>query len=206
MHAGGSDPLPLRCFRLRDQRFIVRGHLRWPVHRPSYARCVLRWHRHSYHVGQPFGCEDVFVRGRTPTELCISVTWSTTSKYARAFTRGSDLPRNAGNTMQLARCYGSILTQEKERGNESWPCIPWLQPRGFVAQICNGHIHPFARQCASAPHPAQPPTSRQLSYPRCRYHSATFCSLGYRTSPHIHVRLALYGSLDPTRSGVHMRA
>src|SRR5262245_55468258 len=35
MNPGGSDPLPLRCFRLWDQRFTVKGHLRWPVHRQS---------------------------------------------------------------------------------------------------------------------------------------------------------------------------
>jgi hypothetical protein len=34
---GGSDPLPLSCFRLRDRRFTVRGHLRWPIHRQSQA-------------------------------------------------------------------------------------------------------------------------------------------------------------------------
>jgi len=35
LNAGGSDPLPLTCFRLRDLRFTVRGCLRQPVHRPS---------------------------------------------------------------------------------------------------------------------------------------------------------------------------
>src|SRR5260221_9006137 len=35
LKAGGSDLLPLNCFRLRDQRFTVQGRPRRPVRRPS---------------------------------------------------------------------------------------------------------------------------------------------------------------------------
>ncbi len=57
MNAGGSDPLPLSCFRLRDPRFTVRRGLR-PYRAvsggPSTGRARwLRWHRCCDHSGQP---------------------------------------------------------------------------------------------------------------------------------------------------------
>src|SRR5260221_10999021 len=76
MNAGGSDPLPLSCFRLQDQRFTVRGGVR-PYRAvsggPSTGRARwLRWHRCCDHSGQPVGCEEVFVWGRSPGELYVS--------------------------------------------------------------------------------------------------------------------------------------
>jgi hypothetical protein len=82
---GGSDPLPLRCFRLRDHRVTVRvapGPSQ--AARPLAERgpSLLQWHRCWYHSGQPCGWEQVCVRGlasQCPTEWCISVACSTQS-------------------------------------------------------------------------------------------------------------------------------
>src|SRR5258707_12812630 len=76
MNAGGSDPLPLSCFRLRDQRCTVRGGVR------PY-RAVSGGPSTAEHVGSggtaavttaasPWGGEEVLVWGQSPGEWSVS--------------------------------------------------------------------------------------------------------------------------------------
>src|SRR6266436_1477334 len=101
-------------------------------------RRALRWHRHCYHVGQPCGRWEVFVRGlasQCPTELCISVACGTVfNGTVVLLPRG---PIDPGTPKHNS--VGKVLrkhsrTQGRNRQGER-PCIPWLKPRGFLAHF-----------------------------------------------------------------------
>jgi hypothetical protein len=141
MHAGGSDRLPLRCFRLQDQRFTVRGRLRRPVHWPSEAQA------HSSGTlpltsdqqGQPCGWKEVFVRGlarQGPTEWCISGACSTVCNATVVLVpRGPIYP----GTPQTQFSWQGALAACSRRGEQpakAEPFISWLKPRGFLAHDC----------------------------------------------------------------------
>jgi len=124
MHAGGSDRLPRRCVRLRDQRVTVRGRLRRPVHWPSEAAVapgLLPWHPACDRQGQPGGWEEVCVCAGTSTPMShrvghLGCVEHRVPPHGCACTQATVVPCNAENTMQLARCESSMLAPGRATG------------------------------------------------------------------------------------------
>src|SRR5260370_1168712 len=137
--------------RLRRPRPVKRLHSSGPfgfgvqtLHRsgPSQAahppaesgRSLLRWHRHCDHVGQPFGRLEVFVRSRSSSEWCLSLAWNTTSKVRSCFypwERFTTERRKHDSVGKVLPTYSRTRTRS---GKASTPFIPWLKPRGFLAE------------------------------------------------------------------------
>jgi hypothetical protein len=97
------------------------------------GRNLLRWHRCCYHSGQPFGCEEVFVWGRSPGELYISpamqhhVQETVMLLPVGPLYHGTPKHDSVGKVLEN---YSHLCARNRQVRT---PFIPWLKPRGFLA-------------------------------------------------------------------------
>jgi hypothetical protein len=101
---------------------------------------------------------EVFVRGRSPSELYISLACSTPSRARSCFYPRERFTMERPNTIQLARCYRAILLQGRETGKARGPFIPRLKTLTFT--------HIFVNPGPDAPGTAEVPRAIQLGFPR----------------------------------------
>src|SRR5260370_25435875 len=99
--------------------------------RPPAAlrRRALRWHRHYYHVGQPCGCSEVFVRGlasQAPPSCASRLRAAPCSTARLCLYPGDRFTLEHPNTIDVARWYGRILRLTEATGKGRGPFIPWL--------------------------------------------------------------------------------
>jgi len=122
---------------LHSWELTLQGRFRRPIHRQSEAETSSGGTAAITTAASLSAVERCLCGDDAPASGASRLRVAHCPRYARAFIRGSDLPRNAPNTIQLARCYLRILAQGKATGNRRGPCIPRLQQGAFWPVVCN---------------------------------------------------------------------
>ena len=78
---------------------------------------------------------EVFVWGHSPSELYISLLVQHQVQDTLVLLPVGALYHRTPNTIELARCFSTILAEGRETGKQSGPFIPWLKLRGFLAHV-----------------------------------------------------------------------
>jgi hypothetical protein len=137
IHPGGSDRLPLNCFRLQDQRFTVRG---------RSPRAVSGARPPAEHTDSSGTLPGTSRASPSAVQWCLCGVEAPASCASRllqphVFTRRSCFyPWNRFTTqrlnrMELARCSRGVLASVRKTGKGRGPSIPRPKIGGFLAHV-----------------------------------------------------------------------